>query len=68
LAEASPSLRLAASAATFAEWLGRSPFAADVDPSVIQKLLNGLEQSFPSDSPVKAFQQMVVGAHRLMPR
>ncbi|MBT6462019.1 MAG: DUF3520 domain-containing protein [Opitutae bacterium] len=68
LAEASSSLRLAASAATFAEWLGRSPFAADVDPRVIQKLLNGLEQSFPSDSPVKAFQQMVVGAHRLMPR
>jgi hypothetical protein len=68
LADATPSMRLAAAAATFAEWLGRSPFAADVELPDLQKLTFGLEQEFPSDSPVKAFQQMIVGAHRLMPR
>ena len=68
LAEATPAMRLAASSATFAEWLGRSPFAADVELPEVQTLLRGLENEFPSDSPVRNLQQMVAGALRITPR
>ena len=68
LAEASTVMRLAACSATFAEWLGRSPFAADVELPKIQELLFGLENVFPSDSPVRSLQQMVGSAYRIAPR
>ena len=68
LAEASTAMRLAASSATFAEWLGRSPFATDVELPKIQQLLLGLENGFPSDSPVRSLQQMVGSAYRIVPR
>ena len=68
LAEASTAMRLAASSATFAEWLGRSPFATDVELPKIQELLFGLENGFPSDSPVRSLQQMVGSAYRIVPR
>ena len=68
LAEATPAMRLAASSATFAEWLGRSPFAADVELPEVQTLLRGLENEFPSDSPVRNLQQMVAAALRITPR
>ncbi len=68
LAEASTAMRLAACSATFAEWLGRSPFATDVELPKIQELLFGLENGFPSDSPVRSLQQMVGSAYRIVPR
>ncbi|MEK9983131.1 MAG: YfbK domain-containing protein, partial [Opitutae bacterium] len=68
LAEASTAMRLAASSATFAEWLGRSPFSTDVELPKIQQFLLGLEKGFPSDSPVRSLQQMVGYAYRIVPR
>jgi Mg-chelatase subunit ChlD len=44
-----PSMRLAAVAASFAEWLAESPFAAEVTLPALQGYLNGVPQAFPRD-------------------
>jgi Mg-chelatase subunit ChlD len=59
LDESTPSMKLAASASLFAEWLGRSPFAGDVELPKLQQWLTGLEDQFPANSPVRELQQMV---------
>ena len=59
LDRASPAMKLAASAATFAEWLGRSPYAGDVELHKLQQWLTGLEKEFPAHSPVRELQQMI---------
>ena len=62
LDQASSAMRLAASAATFAEWLARSPYAGDVDLMKLQQYLAGLQTEFPSHSPVQSLLQMIRAA------
>ena len=59
LEQAPPAMKLAATAATFAEWLGRTPYAGDVELHKLQQWLTGLEKEFPAHSPVRELQQMV---------
>ena len=46
---ATPSLRLAAVAAYFAEFLQQSPFAGDATPRHLLELLRGVPEAFPND-------------------
>jgi Mg-chelatase subunit ChlD len=49
LADAAPSLRLAASAGAFAEWLASSPFATGVTPDALLELMRGVTEHFGAD-------------------
>src|SRR5262249_23816823 len=49
LEQSSPSLRLAASAYAFSEWLVSSPFAAEVTPDKLLACLSGVPEVFPAD-------------------
>jgi Ca-activated chloride channel family protein len=62
LDKASPAMRVAASSATFAEWLARSPYAGDVELMKLQQYLAGLQQEFPAHSPVQSLLQMIRAA------
>jgi Mg-chelatase subunit ChlD len=59
LDQADPAMRLAATAASFAEWLGRSPFAGDVELPKLQQFITGLQSEFPAHSPVQSLLQMI---------
>ena len=65
LETASPSMRLAASAGAFAEWLAGSPFAAEVKPEVLARLLQGVPETFGADGRAKTLAEMVSAAGRL---
>ena len=62
LDKASSAMRVAASAATFAEWLARSPYAGDIDLMKLQQYLAGLQSEFPAHSPVQSLLQMIRAA------
>lgn len=49
LEQASPSLRLSAVSAAFAEWLASNPYAGDVNPDRLLVLLEGVPQAFQPD-------------------
>ena len=49
LEQAGSSLRLAATAAAFSEWLAQSPFAADVTPDRLLGFMNGLPAIYGAD-------------------
>ncbi len=49
LTQGGPALRLAAAAALFGEWLARSPHAAEVTPSGLLPLLEGVPEAFAPD-------------------
>jgi Mg-chelatase subunit ChlD len=49
LERASPALRLAAVAASFAEWLARSPYAAEVTPAALQSVMRGVPETYAPD-------------------
>ena len=68
LADAGPALRLAATAALFAEWLAQSPFAGDVSPERLQPLLAGVPEAFAPDSRPALLAQMLEQARRLAGR
>jgi Mg-chelatase subunit ChlD len=68
LASAGPALRLAATAALFAEWLAQSPFASDVSPERLQPLLAGVPEAFAPDSRPALLAQMLEQARRLAGR
>lgn len=65
LEQASPSLRLATVAAAFAEWLVRSPYAAEVTPDRLLELLRGVPEHFAPDPRLTALEQMIQQARRL---
>jgi hypothetical protein len=62
LDQASPALRLAASAGAFAEWLGSSPHAAEVTPRALLQLLRGVPESYPLDHRPQQLEQMIQSA------
>lgn len=65
LEQASPALRLAASAGAFAEWLVASPFAGEVTPDALLGQLNGVAEGFGADARPKKLEWMIRQAKRL---
>ncbi len=59
LEQASPAMRLAGSAAAFAEWLVASPFAAEVTPDRVLGVMSGVPEVFGADSRPKKLEWMI---------
>ena len=59
LEQASPGLRLAASAGAFSEWLVSSPYAAEVTPDRLLGYLNGVPGFYGADSRPKKLEWMI---------
>ena len=58
-------MRLAACAAAFAEWLARSPYAAEVTPDALLGYLNEAVENYALDARPRQLQSMIQHA-RLM--
>lgn len=65
LEQASPAMRLAASAAAFAEWLVVSPFAAEVTPDALLGYLSGVPEVYGADARPKKLEWMIRQAKSL---
>lgn len=65
LEQASPAMRLAASASTFAEWLVASPFAAEVTPDALIGYLSGVPETYGADARPKKLEWMIRQAKSL---
>lgn len=65
LEKASPSLRLAATASAFAEWLVASPFAAEVSPDALLGCLSGVPEVYGADPRPKQLEWMIRQAKSL---
>lgn len=59
LAQSSPAMRLAATAAKTAEWLSDSPFAQDVTPDELLNDLSGVPQVYGTDERPKQLEWMI---------
>jgi len=59
LDQASPSLRLAASASAFSEWLAGSPYAAEVTPDRLVSYLAGVPEVYGADGRPKKLEWMI---------
>lgn len=65
LEQASPAMRLAATASAFAEWLVVSPFAAEVTPDALLGYLSGVPEVFGADARPKKLEWMIRQAKSL---
>ena len=65
LEQSSSSLRLAASASAFSEWLAASPYAAEVTTDRLLGYLQGIPERFPADPRPKQLEEMIRRAMRL---
>lgn len=65
LEQASSSLRLAATASAFAEWLARSPFAAEVTTDRLLGLMNGIPAIYGADPRPAKLEWMIRQARSL---
>jgi len=59
LEQATPALRLAVVAATFAEWLASSPYAAEVQTSTLLELVRGVPDRFAPDPRPQQLEWMI---------
>jgi len=59
LEQASPAMRLAATAGAFSEWLATSPFAAEVTTDQLLNYLNGVPQVYGADMRPKKLESMI---------
>jgi Mg-chelatase subunit ChlD len=59
LEQSSPSLRLAASASAFSEWLASSPFAGDVSTDRLLKTVSGVPEIYGADPRPKKLEWMI---------
>jgi Mg-chelatase subunit ChlD len=59
LEQASPAMRLAATASAFSEWLSTSPFAAEVTPDELLRYLNGVPQVYGADTRPTKLEWMI---------
>jgi Ca-activated chloride channel family protein len=59
LEESSPTLRLAASAAEFSEWLAANPYAGEVTPDRLLGLMANVPEAFPNDPRPKQLEWMI---------
>jgi len=65
LEQASPAMRLAATSASFSEWLSSSPFAAEVTPDQLLNYLNGVPAVYSPDERPKKLEWMIRQAKSL---
>jgi hypothetical protein len=65
LEQSSPTLRLAASASAFSEWLVASPFAAEVTPDRLLSLMSGMPEIFGVDQRPRQLEAMIRQAKSL---
>jgi uncharacterized protein involved in exopolysaccharide biosynthesis/Mg-chelatase subunit ChlD/anti-sigma factor RsiW len=65
LEQASPALRLAASASAFSEWLATSPYAAEVTPDSVLGYLRGVPEVYGADGRPKKLEWMIRQAKSL---
>ncbi|MBI5387845.1 MAG: von Willebrand factor type A domain-containing protein [Verrucomicrobia bacterium] len=63
--QASPAMRLAASASAFSEWLASSPFAVEVTPDRLLGYLRGVPEVFGADGRPKKLEWMIRQAKSL---
>jgi secreted protein with Ig-like and vWFA domain len=59
LDRASPALRLAGSAAAFAEWLASNPYAAEVSPAALLELMRGIPEVYTLDPRPRQLEWMI---------
>jgi len=59
LEQASPAMRLAATASAFSEWLVSSPFAAEVTPGRLLGYLSGVTETYGADARQKKLEWMI---------
>jgi secreted protein with Ig-like and vWFA domain len=59
LDHSSPAMRLAATASAFSEWLAASPYAQEVTPDELLKLLSGVPQAYGADDRPKQLETMI---------
>jgi Ca-activated chloride channel family protein len=59
LDQASPAMRLAATAGAFSEWLATSPFAAEVSPDQLLNYLSGVPQVYGADTRPAKLEWMI---------
>lgn len=59
LEQASPAMRLAASASAFSEWLAVSPFAGEVTPDALLNYLGGVPEVYGADARPKKLEWMI---------
>jgi Mg-chelatase subunit ChlD len=65
LDQATPAMRLAATASAFSEWLAGSPFAGDVRPNLLLPYLNGVADVYGADARPKKLEWMIRTAQSL---
>lgn len=65
LEQSSPAMRLAATASAFSEWLMASPFAPEVTPDELLKVLRGVPEVYGADSRPTKLEWMIRQAKRL---
>ncbi|HTL18090.1 MAG TPA: von Willebrand factor type A domain-containing protein [Patescibacteria group bacterium] len=65
LDQASPAMRLAASASAFSEWLGQNPFALEIMPERLLGLLNGVPAFYGVDPRPQKLEWMIRQAKAL---
>lgn len=65
LDQASPALRLATTAAGFAEWLAHSPYAGDIKPAALMSLLGAVPDVYGLDPRPRQLQQMLQQARSI---
>jgi Mg-chelatase subunit ChlD len=65
LEQASPAMRLAASASAFSEWLVASPFAGEVTPDQLLGVLRGVPEIYGADARPKKLEWMIRQAKSL---
>jgi Mg-chelatase subunit ChlD len=68
LEESSATLRLAGVASAFSEWLARSPFAGEVSPGRLLRLLEGVPEAFAPDPRPEQLRRMIVQGNALAGR
>ncbi len=59
LEQASPAMRLAATASAFSEWLAGSPYAPEITPDHLLSYLNGVPEVYGADARPKKLEWMI---------
>ena len=59
VAQTSPAMRLAVTAAAFGEWLSRSPYAGEITPSALQPYLNSVCETYSPDTRPQRLANMI---------
>lgn len=65
LEQSSPAMRLATTSAAFAEWLGSSPYAAEVKAGALLNYLSGVPAAFAPDPRPGRLEGMIVSARAI---